>query len=184
MEQTLHKIAAIENLIFIGAASLDLKLDHKRYTEWLSNGKNAGMKYLEENVEVRSNPNLLLAQTKSVLVFGMPYYQGDKWTRPGFKTPRIAMYARLKDYHKLIKKKLDLIVDKLCASNESWRRSDFRVAVDTLPLLERALANNTKTGFIGKNTCYIHPRKGSFLLLGEILSTHDFSHHSVAQRML
>src|SRR5690606_2055898 len=72
-------------------------------------------------------------------------------------------------YHRLLKKSGEAVARKLQQACDFPLA--FRVVVDSAPILERALAANSGAGFIGKNTCFIHPKLGSFLLLGEILVT-------------
>ena len=169
----LRKISRTQGLHFFGATTLDVSSDFMRYKKWLSEGRHGDMSYLEKkNLELRHHPAGLLPGAQTAWVFGFPYFLGDKW-RPGVghDKPWIAQYGRLPDYHKFLRKKLERIIADLKAlqivsSSESWR-----ITVDSAPLLERAIAANTEGGFIGKNTCFIHPDKGSFFLLGEILST-------------
>ena len=97
----------------------------------------------------------------------MPYYLVTSILKNHIPRPRIAQYARLKDYHKQLKKILEALVSEL--ESKLGLKFRFQVTVDSAPVLERALAAETKMGFIGKNTCYIHPTKGSFFLLGELI---------------
>ncbi len=160
-----------EGLVFI--ASLEIKpetVEYLRFESWLASGKHGDMKFLENNRECRRNPQSLLDDSRSIIVFGMPYYQGDKIRRGNsVYLPRFAQYARLRDYHKIMKRKGESI--------HSWLSSSYgqtghcRVVVDSAPLLERALASRGQMGFIGKNTCFIHLEAGSYLLLGEVFTT-------------
>ena len=138
--------------------------DFSYFEKWLASGHHGTMGFLENHKDCRKNPTLLHPKACSAVIIGYPYYQGDKW--PGsFEAPRIAQYACLADYHKVMKKK--------CAPLGRYLESQFgvssRLVVDSAPLLERALASRVARGFIGKNTCFIHPEKGSFYLLGELL---------------
>ncbi len=85
---------------------------------------------------------------------------------------RIARYARGKDYHKVMKKRLIALADDL---RVMFPENDFRVFVDTAPVLERELAQRAGLGWIGKHTLMIHPKAGSYFLLGGILSTRRFT---------
>ncbi len=124
------------------------------------------MGFLEKNLPLRENPTGLLEGAKQALIFGLNYYQGDRLSEALQGTARIAQYARLKDYHKSLRRRGEAIVAEL---KGRFPDLNSRVLVDSAPLLERALANRTSKGFIGKNTCYIHPEKGSMFLLSEIL---------------
>ncbi len=152
-----------------GVVELGREPDFERYTEWLDASMHAGMEYMAHNQDKREHPTRLLPGATRALIFGMPYYLGDT---PDDREagPLIAQYARLPDYHKHLKRKLKAIQHALEDRNPEIA---CRVAVDTLPLLERALAARGTLGFIGKNTLFIHPTLGSFYLLGEILSNLD-----------
>ncbi|MBC7661695.1 MAG: tRNA epoxyqueuosine(34) reductase QueG [Chitinophagaceae bacterium] len=139
------------------------------FKEWLDKGYNAEMEFLKNYQDKRENPAGLMEGAKQALIFGLNYYQGDKLNAALQGSGRIAQYARLRDYHKSLKKRGDSIIQelqKLCPDLKA------RVMVDSAPLLERALANRTNRGFIGKNTLFIHPDKGSMFLLSEILLDH------------
>lgn len=160
-----------EGLTLLGAVSLDCLVDYERYSQWLLDNKHAGLAYLEKNRELRRSPELLLPGAQSALIVGLPYSQGDTWP-PQNSAPRVAQYARFADYHKWLKRRCENTVESLkekFPGNTQWK-----IAVDSIPILERALASKTAEGFIGKNTCYIHPVRGSFFLLAEILTTYAF----------
>lgn len=161
-----------QGISFLGAVSLDRQSDISFFKKWLDDNKHADMNFLENYLDLRSDPRKLFESAKTAFVFGMPYYLGDKHSKKAYPSPRIAQYARLKDYHKQLKK----ILEKLVLEIEGKLSLKFRyqVTVDSAPVLERALAAKTEMGFIGKNTCYIHPSKGSFYLLGELIVDLDF----------
>ncbi len=150
-----------ENLTFLGVVSLDVQEDFLAYRRWLEDGKHAEMHFLENHQELRADPSTLLPGAKSAVLFGLRYDQGDERQT---EEPRVAQYARFADYHRVLREKGERIVEAC-----GWENA--RVLVDSAPLLERALAAKSERGFIGKNTCYIHPTKGSLILLGEILTT-------------
>lgn len=169
-------LADKHGLLFYGVSNLNVTQDFIWYEQWLDDGRHAGMAYLERNLEVRANPALLLEGAKTAWVFGLPYYLGDRWQRGDTKAPaQIAMYARLKDYHKVLRTSLDVLFSEILQTSypQDEAKPIYRVTVDSAPLLERALAANTTSIFIGKNTCVIHPKKGSFFLLGEVLTSWD-----------
>lgn len=132
-----------------------------RFQQWLSEGKNAGMTYMENHQHLREHPQRLEPGLEYSALFGVPYYQGDRYSADG---PRIAQYARMEDYHKFMARRAKRVLAKL---TEEYAIGG-RVTVDTAPILERDLAVRSGKGFIGKNTCYIDSRKGSFFLLGAI----------------
>ncbi len=128
------------------------------------------MTYLEDHLALRADPRGLLAGAKSAVIVGLNYYLGDRQRSvTDDAVPRVAQYARLKDYHKLLWRKGELILDGL--KREFGAETVGRVVVDSAPVLERALAARGGRGFIGKNTCFIDAERGSFFLLAEILTT-------------
>jgi epoxyqueuosine reductase len=153
-------------LEYLGLVDLGPEPSFALFKDWLDLGYNAEMEFLKNYLDKRENPALLLEGAKQALVIGFNYYQGDKLTDALKGTARIAQYARLKDYHKSLKKRGEQIIEELKARVPGL---NCRVMVDSAPILERALASRTSRGFIGKNTLFIHPDKGSMFLLSEIL---------------
>jgi len=153
-----------------GIAPLGPATTGPAYERWLARGDQAGLAWMERNVELRLDPRGLLPGARSALVVGLRYAplagetdppQGDLW-------PRVARYARGADYHDLMRAGLDRVA---AAITDRWPEARIRVCVDTAPLLERELAARAGLGAIGKNTNLLHPEVGSFFLLGELLTT-------------
>ncbi len=155
----------------LGIVKLGEEENFDYFEQWLAEKKHAGMNFLERNRQFRKDPRKLLNKARSAIIVGLPYKQDTSLAKiRKTRTPQYAQYAKIKDYHKDLKKRgkrlLEAVLREYCPAGE---RHVGRVCVDSAPLLERALASRTEKGFIGKNTCYIHPQKGSFFLLGEIL---------------
>ena len=165
----ISKISPSKGLIFFGCADLALEKDAVRFEQWLSEEKNAGMAFLENHIEKRTNPKALFPGSQSALCFALPYeHQCEQKT-----ISKSAMYACFKDYHHVIKKNIGEILSEVFEQDEEFINNNFKVCVDSVPLLERALLAKT-SGFIGKNTCFIHTEHGSYLLLGVLLSKIKF----------
>jgi epoxyqueuosine reductase len=131
--------------------------------KWLEAGYQAEMSYLERNKDKRYNPALLVENTRSVVSVLFNYYPAKQLNETGnFK---IAKYAYGKDYHQVIRQRLMLL---LKAIEEQTGQLEARVFTDSAPVLDRAWAEECGLGFIGKNTCLIHPRKGSFFFIGHL----------------
>ncbi len=139
-----------------------------KFREWIGDGLNAGMSYMEKHVDIRLNPGLLLDGCKSVICVALNYYPEKRLAPSQYQ---FAYYAYGKDYHDVLRKKLY----ELAASISSFAASlqsnvNFRVCADTAPLLERYWACQAGIGWIGKNHNLIIPHKGSYFFLGEILA--------------
>jgi epoxyqueuosine reductase len=138
------------------------------FVRWLEAGRQAGMGYLatERSVARRADPRQVLPGARSAVMVALPYALPDTaQASPG--QGRVAAYAWGADYHDVIPQRLAALV----AAVEGWvgHAVHQRAYTDTGPLLERDLAQQAGLGWIGKNTCLIHPRMGSYFLLAEIL---------------
>jgi len=138
--------------------------------DWLAAGKHGEMHYLEKYMDQRLDPRNMLPGAAAVICVADRYDNG--WTddpnasnRP---VGRIARYARGRDYHKVMKKRLHQLCDEL---NTHYPDHEFRACVDTAPVLEREHAQRAGLGAVGKHTLLIEHGVGSYLLLGEILTT-------------
>ena len=121
------------------------------------------MKYLTDHrAAVRADINRLLPGARSVICVGKLYNTGAPEPPNG-----ISRYARSRDYHVTIKQSLQ----NLTASLLEIERFDYKICVDTAPLLERSYARQAGLGWIGKNTCLINEPSGSWFFLGEIVTT-------------
>lgn len=133
---------------------------------WLEAGRHGAMGWLEKRFEERSDVRNYLPGAQSVISVAMSY-NVPLSAPPGGVRGKIARYALGDDYHQHLKRRLHRLAD--------WIREEApcetRVCVDTAPVLEREWARRSGVGWQGKNTCVIHPKLGSFLLLGEIITT-------------
>jgi len=135
-------------------------------------GRHADMKWLED-FNKRVHPEQLLPGAKSIIVIGLNYYTVDAALPPGHG--RIARYARGRDYHKVITKILKQLAGFIL---EKEPGAACKICVDSSPLLEKSYAVKAGLGFIGKNTTLITPQFGSYVLLGEIITTLELEHDS------
>lgn len=142
--------------------------------DWLAAGRHGEMAYLTERLDERLDPRVLLPGAASVICVADAYPGTPDEPRSAGDLPaaapvgRIARYARGDDYHPVMKKRLHALENAL---RVRWPDHGYRSAVDTAPVLEREHAWRAGLGWIGKNTLMIHPRRGSWLLLGEIVTT-------------
>ena len=129
----------------------------------LSKSYNAGMDYMARNIELRADPELLLKGTKSVMCF-LASYKPEFEQKEG--VPKIAAYAYGEDYHKVIKDKLYIIIERM---RPLLPKMKARVFVDSAPVLEREWAKEAGLGFIGKNNFLISKKFGIHTFIGTIL---------------
>jgi len=148
----------------IGVTTPDPPPHLDTYLHWLETGRHGAMAYLasERSRARRADPRAILPSCRSILVVGLRHSLPA--TGPG---PRLAAYAVGDDYHHVILPRLEAMMAFLRPLADP--PFEYRLYSDTGPLLERELAQRAGLGWIGKNTCLIHPRHGSYFLLGEAL---------------
>lgn len=147
------------------------------FRAWLASGKHGDMAYMTEMLDDRLDVTRLLPGVKSVIMVADRYAPRthERETLPDDHGV-IARYARGRDYHRVMNKRLHMLADRL---RERAPGAGFRVFVDSGPVLEREQAvragmvdvHGRAGGFIGKHTLMIHPTRGSWLLLGGIATT-------------
>jgi epoxyqueuosine reductase len=139
--------------------------------KWLSQNYHGEMTYMANHFDKRIDPTVLVPQAKSVISLAYNYFQEEKQSDD--EAPKIAMYAYGKDYHKVVRKKLNQLFGWI---KETFGDVDGRVFVDSAPILERDWAKRSGLGWVGKNTMLIHPKKGSYFFLAEIILDLDFQY--------
>jgi epoxyqueuosine reductase len=156
-----------------GIATLESSKYKEQYERWIEQGMHGAMDWLERNNDKRLNPNQLVDQGLSVLMVADLYASRDKESS-GKSEPtvlghgKIARYARGRDYHKVMKKRLIVLADEIRAQ---YPDASLKVFVDTAPVPERELAQRAGIGWTGKNTLTINPKLGSYFFLGGIVMT-------------
>jgi epoxyqueuosine reductase len=137
------------------------------FRNWLHEGGQGEMSYMERGEEKRCDPQKVLPGARAIVVLALNYFQGsDKTADPPAATGKIARYAWGDDYHDLIASKLDKIDEFL---REFGGRQ--KCYVDTGPVLERDYAAQAGIGWHGKSTMLIDERLGTWFFLAEILTT-------------
>ena len=151
-----------------GIASVVPAYDFARYEDWVAQGMAGEMRYLtDRRAELRRDVRNLLPGARSVICVGKLYNTPDPPRQPG--DARISRYAWGKDYHVTMRAALESVTDRLLER----KPFDYKICVDTAPLLERSLARQAGLGWIGRNTCLINEPLGSWFFLGEILTSLD-----------
>lgn len=141
-----------------------LKDEAPKLEEWLKRGYQGKMSYLENYFDKRLDPTLLVPGAKSVISLLYNYYpEKDLAETSEFK---IAKYAYGEDYHFVVKDKLKILFERL---QEEIGQVEGRVFVDSAPVMERAWAQKSGLGWIGKNSLLLNKTSGSFYFLAEII---------------
>ena len=141
--------------------------------KWLAQNFHGDMKYLEDHLKFKENPDLLLAGVQSAIVLIKNYKNTSVRRLEGeFK---IARYAAGKDYHLVMKERLEKLIGFLKKENPGM---ECYAGVDSRPLAERSLALKAGIGFRGKNTMVIKPGLGSYFFIGVILTNYSFENDS------
>lgn len=119
----------------------------------------------EQDVDLRCYPEKLLSGAKTIICFAMGYLI-NSYDLEEVSKGKISRYAQIKDYHFVVKEKLDKVVDFISTKKEG----SFKVFVDTGSILEKAAAQRAGLGWIGENTCLFTEKFGSWVFLGEVLT--------------
>lgn len=160
---------ALETLGFdlFGVAPAEPLAGQRHLAAWLALGFHGEMHYMARSASLRGNPCALLPGAQSVICVACAYHDPQD-PPPLAGHARVARYARRRDYHKVMRKRLLQFGRYL---RDAFPEAQFKVVVDSGPLLEKELAQRAGLGWIGKNTCLINRHLGSELLLGELVTT-------------
>ncbi len=149
-----------------------IPLSHRLYdrlADWLRRGYHGTMAWMTRDPSRRSDPQQVLPGCRSMVSVGMNYYTDNRANeQPGMG--RIARYAWGKDYHTVMSQRLSQLESKIAALAPGVTTRSY---VDTGPIMEKAWAQQAGLGWIGKHSNLVSAESGSWLLLGEILTTLD-----------
>jgi epoxyqueuosine reductase len=162
----------------VGVARADVPLgaDFERYRAFLDAGMHGAMGYLADNAEVRRrlDTRFVLEGARSVVCLARRYQRRPEEEARDPETARtIARYARGRDYHNVVRRKVRQLAAFIRALGAPDRPVHARPLCDDAPVLERVWAARAGLGFVGKNGLLIVPGQGSFVLLGEVVTTLD-----------
>ncbi len=152
-----------------GVARAQPTEDAALYRDWVAAGKAAAMHYLtDRRAGVREDPRSLLASARSIVCVGKLYQTPWPHTTQFNDDERgwISRYAWGDDYHDVMRRGLQRLAERMA---EQAGPFEWKLCVDTAPLLERSYARLAGLGWIGKNTCLINQQSGSWFFLGELL---------------
>lgn len=152
----------------IGITNTDLSQYESRFLEWLARGLHGEMDYMAKNGVKRTRPADLLPGTISIISARFDYLPPDTQIKEVLTNPEkgyISRYALGRDYHTLMRKRLDKLAQKIQTTAD---KLGYRVFCDSAPVLEKAIAEKAGLGWIGKHTNVINSKAGSWFFLGEI----------------
>jgi epoxyqueuosine reductase len=153
----------------IGVATIDLPADEAFFLDWLRAGFNGEMGYMSRHGTKRSRPAELIPGTVSCISVRMDYWPEESADAADTLTDGniayVSRYALGRDYHKVLRSRLQTLCDRIQAAVGPF---GYRVFTDSAPVLEKALARNAGLGWIGKHTNLIDRNAGSYFFLGEI----------------
>ena len=152
----------------VGIADVELDEHERRLHEWLAAGYQGEMDYMAAHGHKRSRPAELVEGTLRVISVRMDYLPGDTEMTRRLADPEqayVSRYALGRDYHKLVRKRLQQLAERIQAVVGPFGHRAF---VDSAPVLEKALAQQAGLGWIGKNTLLLNRKAGSWFFLGEL----------------
>jgi epoxyqueuosine reductase len=174
LSQRVKGVAHALGFDLAGVARAEPTPETRFLREWLARGYAGEMAWLERRADVRSDPRLLLEGARSVLALGFVYAPDADAAAAAAAGEgagpelRIARYAGGEDYHDVLLDRVRALEAALPALAGGPVRT--RGYVDTGPVLERVFAAHAGLGWIGKNTCLIHPRLGSYVFLAAVVT--------------
>lgn len=140
--------------------------------QWLDKGWHGDLGYMERNVDMRLDPKLLVPGARSVICCVSVYpppEETERGKRNAESEEKIAAYARTREYHKVVKDMLFRLREQLGI--------DGKVCCDTVPISDKHWAARAGLGFIGRHTLLVTPRWGTWVNLGEIVTTEECSEY-------
>ncbi len=168
LAERIRQIATELGFQQVGISAADIGTHEQHLQQWLEAGYHGEMEWMASHGSKRTRPAELVPGTQRVISVRMDYLPMD--TRMAKRladrnAAYISRYALGRDYHKLIRRRLQQLAEQVQALIGPF---GFRAFVDSAPVMERALASSAGLGWIGKNSMLINPRAGSFFFLGEL----------------
>lgn len=154
----------------ISFTDIDLSKYEHHLKDWIDRNYHGAMSYMAENHDKRCHPEQLVPGTIRVVCVRMDYALDSEDSLDSMQNTGkayVSRYARGRDYHKLIRKRLQKLARRI---QDVAGPFGYRAFVDSAPVLERALAEKSGMGWIGKNTMLINKQAGSWFFLGELFT--------------
>ena len=161
----IKQLAAELGFSFCGIAKATrLDDDAHRLESWLNKGMHGNMKYMERYFDMRIDPSKLVPGARSVITLLLNYFPREKQNAD---SPKISKYAYGRDYHEVIKDKLNSLIELIKQHVGNIHGRGF---VDSAPVLERTWAQRSGLGWIGKNGNLINKEMGSFFFIATMIT--------------
>jgi epoxyqueuosine reductase len=165
--QLIKTLSAEQGFSYCGISKAEfLSEEAPRLEEWLKRNYQGKMSYLENHFDKRLDPTLLVPGAKSVISLIYNYYPEKDLADTNPERYKIAKYAYGEDYHKVVKDKLKIFLERI---EEKVGSVNGRAFVDSAPVHERAWAKKSGLGWIGKNSLLLNRTMGSFFFLAELI---------------
>lgn len=170
--QTVREIASELGFDLIGFTPYEMLVEEAgRLEDWLANGYNAGMQYMERNQDKRRDVRLVFPGAKGIVSLGMNYYTAYTYAgQPD--NGRISRYAWGRDYHYVMWEKLEVFKNRLREIDTSFQAVSY---VDTGPVMDKAWAVRAGLGWMGKNSNIISRQIGSWFFIATVITNHEFT---------
>ncbi|MCW8943734.1 MAG: tRNA epoxyqueuosine(34) reductase QueG [Sedimenticola sp.] len=155
----------------VGIADTDLTLAEQHLHQWLDQGMHGNMNYMSQHGLKRSRPEELVPGTLRIISVRMDYLPPDDQPEEILRNSDLAFisrYALGRDYHKLMRNRLQKLAKQIEAEVGTF---GYRAFVDSAPVLERALAEKAGLGWTGKHSNIVNRKAGSWFFLGELYTT-------------
>jgi epoxyqueuosine reductase len=157
----------------VGFAKADnLVEESKRLEEWLKQGYQGDMKYMERNIDKRKDLSLILEDAKSVISLAANYYTDHQYSEDE-NTGKVSRYAWGKDYHIIIWKMLEELETELKKIDPEFKSKSY---IDTGPVMDKAWAVKAGIGWLGKHTNVINRELGSWIFIANIITNYEFDY--------
>jgi len=167
--QTIKQIGLELGFQQVGITDVELDPHHQHYAQWIARNFHGEMTYMERNVGMRLHPAELVPNTLSVICVRLDYLPAEQRNPLDLldhgSLAYISRYALGRDYHKMMRKRLQKFADRI---GEICGDMGYRVFTDSAPVLEKALAAKAGIGWQGKHSNLLHREHGSWFFLGEI----------------
>jgi len=168
LAQRIRKLAHAAGFQRVGISGIELGEDEAHLLDWLQQGLYGSMEWMARHGTLRARPAELLPGTLRVISVGLDYGKDPDAAWANLREHErafVARYALGRDYHKLMRNRLQKLAEVVQAEIGPFGHRAF---TDSAPVLERALARNAGLGWIGKHTCLIDKDGGSWFFLGEL----------------